>query len=343
MSEFDFLLEIDLFKKSLSEQKSVIYHFWSKGEQILEGSGINLKPVPREWTSWKHNYFSVLFIAVFFLFKISLPRLKLFARLNHCLRSWVTACDNLLDDELKELIITDLPDDARIFKSVHTLLVTDRIFFSFLMDAVKDKTITKEEMEQLLNISLSSISVSGREEAEEEGGVDYSLSPEEILNNVHLAKTGRLFSAPLAAPMALGDIEEADTKFRNINNGLISLGIGCQILDDLSDIGMDLYNRKYNYLAALIMHGQNIEEKQIFSCLTNDNTNIDFKDDVSLYQKFPQSSNLAINASMLHLQNALDLLCEGGLPLGFVKRRYFINILISTIGRPDMLINLRNR
>ena len=96
------------------------------------------------------------------------------------MRTWVTACDNLLDDELKELIITDLPEKAKVFKSVHTVLAADRIFFLFLCEAVKKGVISDDEMEILLSNTMTAMSESGREEAEEEGGVDYSVKPEAI-------------------------------------------------------------------------------------------------------------------------------------------------------------------
>ncbi len=217
--------------------------------------------------SLRHNYFSVLFIAIFFILEIPIQRLMLFSGLNHCLRSWVTACDNLLDNELKEIIVTDLPENAHRFKSVHTLLLTDRIFFSFLLDARKAGTISDDEMVRLLNLSLAAISVSGREEAEEEGGVEDAPPPEQILHRVHIAKTGQLFAAPLSAPLALGDIDLKNPRVSQMKEGLLDFGLGCQILDDISDLGTDLQDRKYNYLASLIHHGSTTHEKELLSSI----------------------------------------------------------------------------
>jgi hypothetical protein len=83
-----------IFKKT-AEQQDVLKDFWKKAGLVLSGSGVELKPIPREWTALGHNYFSVLFIAAFFHLGIPLSRLRLYARINHCLRSWVTSCDNL--------------------------------------------------------------------------------------------------------------------------------------------------------------------------------------------------------------------------------------------------------
>jgi hypothetical protein len=343
MPEFDFLLDIDLFKKSLSEQQSVIKHFWEKARFLLNGSGIQLNPLPKSWTTLRQNHFSVLFIAIFFILKIPLDRIKLYARLNHCLRSWVTACDNLLDNELKEMITTDLPENARTFKSVHTLLVTDRIFFSFLMDAVHSKIISDEEMMQLLAVSLSSISASGREEAEEEEGIDHTLAPEDVLHKIHSAKTGQLFISPLCAPIALHDIKSEDPQVAGVREGLMAFGLGCQILDDLSDLGMDLYDNKYNYLAALIVHGKDMKEKELWSELASNELPPHIRDDYQLYQKFPRASTKALDMAVSQLHRALTYLSQSGLPLTAINRESFIKVLIRVFSHPNRLLNLRER
>ena len=341
MSNFDFILKADLFKKGLSEQKAVLNDFWKKGSEVLEGSGIDLKPPPKKWFSLRHNYFSVLFIVVFFVLKIPMPRLRFYARLDHCLRTWVTACDNLLDDELKELLLTDLPEEARIFKSVHTILVADRIFFSFMVDAVREGNISEKEMNMLLGISLSSISASGREEAEEEGGIEYDLSPDDVLYRIHSVKTGRLFTSPLSAPLALGDIDKNNPNYINIHEGLSAIALACQILDDLSDIGMDLINKKHNYLAALVSHGSNRQERSLMSEILSGKRNNGIDHDSGLYTKFPDSSMIAIDEATLQFEKGMDLLCRGGLPFNVTMKKAFLKALMTIYDRPGLLMGLR--
>ncbi|UCG78923.1 MAG: hypothetical protein JSV21_03585 [Nitrospirota bacterium] len=340
MGEFDHLLDIGLFKMAHKEQKGVLKDFWSRGKNILEGSGVNIQPIPRSWLSFKRNYFSVLFIAMFHVLGIPKERLRFYSRINHCLRTWVTACDNLLDEELKELILTDLPSEARVFKSVHTILVADRIFFSYLIDAVKDGTITEDEMRDLVNVSLSAMTVSGREEAEEEGGVDYSTSPNEVLGRVHMAKTGVLFTSPLKAPLALGDIKKNDPVVKDVTQGLCYFGLGCQILDDLSDLGLDLYYRKHNYIASLIM-SRNGKEKADISGLLAGEIGEEIKNDTFLYKKFPSASREAMKVAREQFALALDHLCNAGLPLNKKRRALFLNTLISIMGHPGLLLRLR--
>jgi len=255
----------------------------------------------------------------------------------------VTACDNLLDKELKEMIVTDLPENARTFKSVHTLLVTDRIFFSFLLDAVQSSTLSENEMKRLLSISLSSITASGREEAEEEEGIDAIQPPETVLRQIHTAKTGRLFTSPLYAPIALKDLDQADPKVADVREGLTAFGLGCQILDDLSDLGMDLYDNKHNYLAALIQHGADHQERTLLLDLQSKGLDPGIRNRFQLYQKFPKAARQAMNMAVSQLHLALTHLSRSGLPLTALNREVFIKVLIKVFRHPNRLMNIRGR
>ncbi|MDJ0782841.1 MAG: polyprenyl synthetase family protein [Desulfosarcinaceae bacterium] len=343
MPEFDFLLDLELFRRSLGEQQGVVRHFWEVGQRLLNGSGIHLKPIPKAWLSLRHNYFSVLFIAIFHLLELPALRRHFYARLNHCYRVWVTACDNLLDDELKELFDTDLPSGARIFKSVHSLLLADRIFFALLQEAVATGTFSPAEADALLNISLTAISASGREEAMEEAGTHQDLTPAQVLAQIHRPKTGLLFTAPLAAPLALGDIHASDPLVEAFLEGLEQFGIGCQILDDLSDLGADLAAAKHNYLAATIAHGTDAAEKKRLAALSNHTPGEELVADSGLYRRFPKAAQTTLQAAIDQLEGALRLLADGGLPLGKTRRRLFLGILTTLYGHPNALLNIRSR
>jgi hypothetical protein len=343
MPDFDFLLELDLFRRSLTEQQAVVRRFWEEGTRLLKGSGIHLRPIPKRWLSLRHNYFSVLFIAIFELLGLPVHRRTFYTRLNHCYRTWVTACDNLLDDELKELFHTDLPSGAKIFKSVHSLLLADRIFFAFLQEAVNAGSFTPAEADTLLNISLTAISASGREEAMEEAGATKELTPAQILTEIHQPKTGQLFTTPLQAPLALGDIDPANPQVAAILEGLEQFGIGCQILDDLSDLGDDLSAHKYNYLAAVIRHGENVAEKEILDSLIGQAPSEAQAEDTGLYRRFPKASKATLKIAVDWLDTALIRLADGGLPLGKTRRCLFMGILTTLYGHPNALLHIRSR
>jgi len=336
---FDFLLELKLFHRALGEQRDVVCDFWQRADELLQGSGVELRPMPDELTSFSRNFFSVLFITAFYRLDIPAPRLRLYASINHCLRGWVTACDNLLDSELKELLLTDLPPQAAIFKSVHTLMVTDRIFFSLLRDAVRDGVISEAEMELLLKVSLASLSESGREEANEEGGVEHDLLPAEVLNTIHHAKTGLLFAAPLAAPRALGDIG-GEGELEQLEVGLLHFGLACQIVDDLNDVGIDIADQKYNYFIALVMHGEEGGERATMQALI-DTADMGFDaNDPLLYQRFPAAAALATEELGRQFKTSLSLLGRSGYPFDGRIGRMLVDLLLRILGHPEISVEL---
>jgi hypothetical protein len=337
--EFSFLSRVALFRSSLREQREALADFWEKAGEVLEGSGVRLRPLPRAWAGLGHNRFSVLFIAVLALLDIPPPRRRLYARLNHCLRVWVTACDNLLDRELRETLLTDLPEGAAVFKSAHTLLVADRVFFLMLRDAEAAGTITRAEAARLVAVSLGALTASGRQEAEEEHAAAARLAPAEVLRQVHERKAGALFTAPLAAPAALGDVAPG-ARLDWLTRGLRLFGIGVQILDDVNDLAQDLAAGRQNYLASLAAHGRDQAERAL---LAEAEAGAAGGDGGHLWRRFPKASALAQREALATLERGLTALCRGGLPLSRAERSAFLAGLAAVARHPGLAERLRAR
>jgi hypothetical protein len=178
------------------------------------------------------------------------------------------------------------------------------------------------------------LTTSGKEEAAEEGGTDFSMLPEDLLYKIHADKTGRLFTSPLEAPVSLGDI--GGERAESIRKGLFHFGLGCQILDDLNDIGIDLSRRKYNYLAACVIHGKNREEKGRLEGLTGLH-----RSDPDLYRLFPSAFDAVKKEMAGQFDTALRFLGDGGMPFGSSIRTPFINALMVLFKRPEIMLRLR--
>lgn len=339
MPELDFLGRIGLFRESLEEHREALADFWAKADVVLAGSGVTLAPLPRSWTALRHNHFSVLFIAVFRILGIPAPRRRLCAGINHCLRAWVTACDNLLDGEMRETLLTDLPAGATIFKSAHTLLVVDRVFFLMLREAESAGVITPAEAEQLVAVSLGALTASGRQEAEEEHGVTGRLRPAQVLREVHGRKAGMLFTAPLAAPKALGDAGTG-RRFGDLSRGLHRFGLGVQILDDLNDLGQDLAGRRQNYFASVIAHGADAGERARLGTLEGAEA---VRTDAGLWRQFPKGLARTQTECLSQFRAGVDLLCRGGLPLGRAERSALAAGLAAVVRHPPLASRLRAR
>ena len=61
---------------------------------------------------------------------------------NQCLRGMVTGCDNLLDDEYKMTLGTDLPLMAGSSDPILDIMVSDRVLFEILLDFCRSNGVS---------------------------------------------------------------------------------------------------------------------------------------------------------------------------------------------------------
>jgi len=195
---------IDRYSQDLStleaELQTGLKRFWSAAATTLEGSTIQLIPPDQAMLSLANNFFSTLFLYSYYRSDIPSERRILYAAVNQCLRGMVTGCDNLLDDEYKATLKTDLPQQAHRFRSVLDIMVADRVLFTLLSNHCSDNGLPAELAVQACNTSLQALALSGKQEASEEGGISERLIPGQILSDIHHYKTGILFQSTWAIP-----------------------------------------------------------------------------------------------------------------------------------------------
>jgi len=226
--------------------------YWQTAGRILAESGIRLAAPGNAYFSLEGNFFSALFLYSYVRAGIPAGRRVLYAAVNQCLRGMVTGCDNLLDNEYKMTLDTDLPAGGRKFRSILDIMVSDRVLFEILLDYCRSSRAAVDLARQASTASLNALTRSGALEASEEAGIAKRLPPEEVLTQVHHFKTGILFQCPWVIP---GIIEGN----RDLANGPLSctlyrIGMGCQVMDDMVDLMEDVCNRRHNYVASLIEH-----------------------------------------------------------------------------------------
>jgi hypothetical protein len=226
--------------------------YWSTAENILDGGSVQLRAPRPEYFAIESNLFSALFLYSYLQVGVVRPRRVFYAAVNQCLRGMVTGCDNLLDDEYKQTLDTDLPEEGIRFRSVLDIMVSDRALFNLLIDSHQRGELSADEVRSASSASLHGLLSSGVQEAGEEAGIKDRLMPDEVLRAVHHYKTGLLFQCPWSLPAVLEDIDP-ETLDRT-TQALYQLGMGCQILDDMVDLASDLRMRRHNYAASLICH-----------------------------------------------------------------------------------------
>jgi hypothetical protein len=233
--------------------------YWFSAQEILKTCGVRLQMPDAADFSLAKNFFSLLFLYSYRRAGITRRRCHLYTATLQCLRGMVTGCDNLLDDEYKPTLVTDIPESGIRFRSVVDIMVSDRVLFTVLANAAEKGEIPPDRLLAATTVSMQTMTRSGLEEAAEEGGVSAILEPGAILESVHHFKTGILFQCPWDIPRAIETVPDAILS--PLLEGLYHIGIGCQILDDMVDLPPDILSRKHNYLVSLIHHGTEGEEK----------------------------------------------------------------------------------
>jgi len=291
-------------KTLMEEMRSGIFTYLGAADTILRQSGVQLKPVPEDIFSLDKNFFSMLFLYPFHRAGIPKPRRRLYAAILQCLRGMVTGCDNLLDDEYKKTLDTDIPETGTRFRSVMDIMVSDRVLFQILLDACHREEINMEQVRAASAASMKTMTRSGVQEATEEAGISIILKPDDILEKVHHYKTGILFQCPWDIPRVIESLDEADTA--PLLAGLYQVGLGCQVMDDLVDFMSDLARRRHNFLVSLIYHGSLPAEKSRLGELVADRDRQPAAADLAI--DFPGAVCQAADISRQFLENGLNLL-----------------------------------
>ncbi|MBU0544640.1 MAG: polyprenyl synthetase family protein [Proteobacteria bacterium] len=323
------------FKSLKEELGEALYSYWNIASQILDNSGINVIPPEPEYISIERNFFSALFLYSYFRAGIPRSRRVLYATANQCLRGMVTGCDNLLDNEYKKTLDTDIPQHAVKFRSILDIMISDRILFSILHKENDAGTLTLDQVLDATYASLRTLARSGAQEASEECGYKEMLKPETILTTIHHYKTGLLFQSPWALPDI---IEKSDTKdISDIKNALYQIGMGCQILDDMVDLPVDIKMKRHNYVASLIWHGANLKERGglagKFTAGDNEKAHHEF-----LFE-FPDARRIAATTALNFLNNGTRML--------FDEAHHFmvnasIEFISARIGADRFLFDIEN-
>jgi hypothetical protein len=292
------------FEQLYSELVEGLQRYWSTAATVLEDSAVVLMDPSSSYYSLEKNFFTMLFLYSYFVADIPPHRRTSYVAVNQCLRGMVTGCDNILDDEYKQTLDTDLPPDGHRFRSVLDIMVSDRVLFELLLDECRDNGLTIEQVRAANAASLRALAASGAQEASEERGVKRTLSPDDVLQTVHHHKTGLLFQCPWALPAVIENIDERTT--RRLTNALYHIGMGCQILDDMVDLPRDLLQQRHNYIISSITYGDSEEERDLLRRAQN-NAGA-YREDCDFLSAYPCGQSVAATAARTFLETGTQAL-----------------------------------
>ena len=211
---------------------------------------------------WQRNFFSILFISIFQSLDFSQDKTWHYTRILHFLRGIVTATDNILDLEDKGALKVQLKG-GRVLPNIISLLLQDGLLHTSLKAISKDSSQQKAAWAGVID-ALYAI---GEEESEEEAAIETSLSPEDLLNDIHRFRGANLLLLAFIIPEII-ETENRDN-LKMAMEGIFDIGMALQILDDASDFKEDLERRNHNLLRSWIIHNKVDELKASESDLQN--------------------------------------------------------------------------
>jgi hypothetical protein len=277
---------------------------------------VTLGVVPDEFYTIRKNLFSTLFQSVYHLLKIPESRRLLYGKINHLFRIWVTSADNLLDNEDKIVVPIEIAGSSRVMRQVISVMLADRILKTITDQAVHDGTLTENQAALLSQKTLEVLLPSAAEEASEENGITHRPDADYVLSTIHRLKTGLLFHLPFLGPNEI----EADLDKETLTlckEGLMSFGIGCQILDDIRDIAKDHLEKRHNYILSKLY-----ADNPIYVAKLNDIESV-INVDSNVYNLFPDIVHPAADKALQYLTNGLVLLGSAGLWIDQNTAKFF--------------------
>jgi len=250
--------QCQILRKAFREHKACMRSIYAMVDEIVQTPhgtpaefSVCMDRIPASFYSVSKNLFSVLFMSIYMLLDVGEERRALYGKLNHLFRSWVTSADNLLDDEFKVVIPLKINGESHIMREVIAIMTADRVLARLLSESVQDGVITADESNRLSALSLQVLLPSAAQEASEESGVMERPDPEYVFSTIHRYKTGLLFHIPLLGPESIECGINQDA-LAVIKKGLMNFGLGCQLLDDVRDVGRDLRDNRHNYLLSML-------------------------------------------------------------------------------------------
>jgi hypothetical protein len=296
----------ELFNLIEAELVQGLGAYWKAASRILQGSGTILFSPSEAYFALKNNFFSMLFLYSYHRAGIYGDHRIMYVSINQCLRGMVTGCDNILDDEYKKTLETDLPEEGARFRSVVDIMVSDRVLFDILLNAMQRGILSRDNLLDASALSLHALLRSGAQEASEEKGITGILPPEEVLQLVHHYKTGLLFQAPWQIPRSLEVIPRTNTD--SMMKALYAIGMGCQIMDDMVDLSHDIRKHRHNYVLSLLYKDAGEEaDRQIERILASDNA---LDGSGKILAAFPKAGAAATEKALLFLKDGLEALFE---------------------------------
>ncbi len=287
----------------------------------IAGSSCRIARISPSQVQIERNFFSTFFLVVTRQMVGDSPYLPLYALVNQAMRAWVTACDNILDDEYKEVLPFAFAGEGGRMRSILTLLIADRVLTEYLADHYPDDAMLR----QAGRVSLAALASSALQECEEESRPVPVLPSRKILVDVHQRKTGDLFRAPLAMPETLERIPK--DRLQAGHTATEQFGLACQIVDDIKDMPADVLSGRHNLLVSLAFEMDALTHRTLSDLRQEPG-------DWETWDRFPAACDTAWELAQERFGRSFEALGELGVSLSREERIGIVRLMARLLRVP---------
>lgn len=203
------------------------------------------------------DFFLILFNSVL-MAHTSIKKVSYYARVNLATRGMINAADQILDDEEKPLLKLDIPPSNS--KKLLEYNIFSHLFLKAHQTAVDEGIITKGQHDEIIRLFYAIVADIGKLEGSEEIGIKEYYSIDETIEQVIRIRGGNLFLLGTCSPKVC---EPKNKTWAKIYGGIENLGVGFQIVDDLTDFEFDIKRGSHNILETVIQQEGTYEEKRL--------------------------------------------------------------------------------
>ncbi len=253
-------------------------------------------------------------------------QLRWLGAINHGVRSIVTAADNLLDGEDKPVLALRFPAGAARFRSCLGLLAWSAALERIVARGVEHGSLTPAQVPIAVERLLALLIEVGAVEAEEEGGVEAIIPPDEVVQRIHEHKGGNLLGLAWVVPLLVLEDDPRSSRARMMADGIHAIGLALQHVDDVTDLEIDVAARGHNLLQSVIAHQGNEDERTHLEAMRSGLMS-------DTYRSVCQESIGGVVARALNTaQRGFSLLEQAGYPLSEARAMALLEMLFEVRG-----------
>lgn len=271
---------------------------------------------------FEKNFFSILFLSTFISAGIEKDYRVKYGVIIHAIRTIITCTDNILDNEEKGAVFLNAGIDNRILDNTMLSLLCQRMISETIRDVVKDESKSGRIESELLD---SIYSVAKGETLASPGKTSQVKTPEDIIENIHKKIGGELLRLALVVP--LRNEYKMPESLRNVEAGVLKIGLALQMLDDVTDFVEDVRQSKTNLLESVIIcksldGSYSIEQLQAVAT----------KEQIDVGKYFKQSKNFIVNMSITKAMEGFELLSKANFPVNHDQSKDILKLMFHLRG-----------